>query len=93
VLSKEQVRPVYSEEKAGLLQGVHRAARQISRKYRTKSFATNADMEEASNLVKDFLPTYSDEPSSHESADKGGTETNTEPEPDPDDEAAPKVSA
>lgn len=60
VLNKAQVKPAYNEEKAALLQGIHRAARQISRKDRTKSFVTNG---EDMSAVKSFLPLESEEPS------------------------------
>lgn len=43
VLAKAQVKPASSEEKTSMLQGMHRAARQISRRDRTKSFATNGE--------------------------------------------------
>ncbi|KAK8065508.1 hypothetical protein PG997_012255 [Apiospora hydei] len=51
VIAKAQTRAAYHEEKAGLLLGYHRAARQIARKDRTKSFATAG--EEMSG-AKDF---------------------------------------
>ncbi|KAI0127205.1 hypothetical protein BJ170DRAFT_595083 [Xylariales sp. AK1849] len=53
VLDKSQVKVAYHEEKAALLQGIHRAARQITRRDRTKSFATNG--EEVAQ-AKAFLP-------------------------------------
>lgn len=93
VLTKDQVRPAYGEEKAALLQGIHRAARQISRKDRTRSFATSvAGTEEVRSLVKDFLPSESDGPSVEPSApasasgDPVGAEANTETDPDPNRE-------
>lgn len=43
VLAKAQVKLASSEEKTSMLQGMHRAARQISRRDRTKSFATNGE--------------------------------------------------
>ncbi|KAK7953480.1 hypothetical protein PG988_014174 [Apiospora saccharicola] len=52
VVAKSQTRAAYHEEKAGLLLGFHRAARQIARKDRTKSFATAG---EEMNGAKDFL--------------------------------------
>lgn len=52
VVAKSQTRAAYHEEKASLLLGFHRAARQIARKDRTKSFATAG---EEINGAKDFL--------------------------------------
>lgn len=52
VLNKAQVKPAFNEEKAALLQGIHRAARQMSRKDRTKSFVTNGE----DMSIKAFLP-------------------------------------
>ncbi|KAK9772499.1 hypothetical protein SCAR479_10872 [Seiridium cardinale] len=73
VLNKAQVKPAYNEEKAALLQGIHRAARQISRKDRTKSFVTNG---EDMGVVKSFLPTESDEQSVPGSSDEPPPEPN-----------------
>ncbi|KAK7967549.1 uncharacterized protein PG986_001826 [Apiospora aurea] len=53
VIAKAQTRAAYHEEKAGLLLGYHRAARQVARKDRTKSFATAAG--EDMSGAKDFL--------------------------------------
>ncbi|KAH8681741.1 hypothetical protein BX600DRAFT_505395 [Xylariales sp. PMI_506] len=53
VLNKGQTKAAYSEEKAALLQGIHRAARQITRKDRTKSFATTGG--ERTPLKQGFL--------------------------------------
>ncbi|KAF7525469.1 hypothetical protein G7054_g11057 [Neopestalotiopsis clavispora] len=46
VLTKTQVKPAYSEERAAQQNGAHRAARQMSRRDRTKSFATTANGED-----------------------------------------------
>jgi hypothetical protein len=73
VLNKAQVKPAYNEEKAALLQGIHRAVRQISRKDRTKSFATNG---EDMGMVKSFLPTESDEQLVPDSSDEPPPEPN-----------------
>jgi hypothetical protein len=54
VLSKTQVKAAYDEERAGMLQGVHRAARQMARKDRAKSFATTGGDELGS--LRSFLP-------------------------------------
>lgn len=72
VVAKAQTRAAYHEEKAGLLLGFHRAARQIARKDRTKSFATAG---EEMNGAKDFLRPGSggghDESGEEEDGDEG----------------------
>ncbi|KAK6833827.1 hypothetical protein PG987_008521 [Apiospora arundinis] len=71
VVAKTQTQVAYHEEKAGLLLGFHRAARQIARKDRTKSFATTPGVGESPNeLAKDFLrPGSGDGHESGEEAD------------------------
>ncbi|KAK6849725.1 hypothetical protein PG995_013558 [Apiospora arundinis] len=71
VVAKTQTQVAYHEEKAGLLLGFHRAARQIARKDRTKSFATTPGVGESPNeLAKDFLrPGSGDGHGSGEEAD------------------------
>ncbi|KAI1860864.1 uncharacterized protein JN550_011179 [Neoarthrinium moseri] len=92
VLTKDQVKPAYAEEKAALLQGIHRAARQVTRRDRTKSFATtNGDDLSSSGgaraLVKDFLPAADSEdppgPNNEIQGESGGAPTMMEPEPEP----------
>ncbi|KAH6660884.1 hypothetical protein BKA67DRAFT_69285 [Truncatella angustata] len=73
VLSKAQVKPAYNEEKVALLQGIHRAARQISRKDRTKSFVTSG---EDMSAEKNFLPMDPDEQPGGASIDKPPPEPN-----------------
>ncbi|ETS75873.1 hypothetical protein PFICI_12817 [Pestalotiopsis fici W106-1] len=60
VLAKAQVKPAYSEERAAQQNGAHRAARQMSRRDRTKSFTTTANGEDDDASGSDktsFLPT------------------------------------
>ncbi|KAK8058847.1 hypothetical protein PG994_009295 [Apiospora phragmitis] len=70
VIAKGQTRAAYHEEKAGLLLGFHRAARQIARKDRTKSFATAG---EEMHAAKDFL-----RPGSGGGRESGGEEDGDE---------------
>ncbi|KAK8111983.1 uncharacterized protein PG998_008440 [Apiospora kogelbergensis] len=68
VVAKAQTQQAHHEEKAGLLLGFHRAARQIARKDRTKSFATTPGVGE--EAPKDFLRPGSGD-GAHESGEEG----------------------